>query len=230
VAETNAKRETKLARMTKRGIDVELACRCGQVHGTLRGSSPSSLNRSVCYCRDCQAYLHRLLRTDLLDDFGGTELVQVAPAAVSFDRGDQHIRGLRLSPTGMYRWYSTCCNTPLGNTLEPKVPFIGIQIGLLRGAPDDRTRDAILGKIRARFQTETATSEVEPERKLVLVRMGLHLVRLLASWKLRGRGFPNPFFDVSTKLPRFPVDVLSVTARDALRPLTGPGARARIAA
>ena len=35
----------------------------------------------VCYCDDCQAFLHYLGRADLLDALGGTDIVQMAPAA-----------------------------------------------------------------------------------------------------------------------------------------------------
>src|SRR5262249_25743113 len=74
--------------------DVELRCRCGEVHGWLSGAAPDRVNRVVCYCDDCQAFLHQLDRSDLLDAHGGTDIVQVAPAALRFDRGMQHIAGL----------------------------------------------------------------------------------------------------------------------------------------
>lgn len=145
--------------------DVELACRCGEVHGVLRHASRASLNRTVCYCDDCQAFLHRLGRANLLDEHGGTEVVQVAPSDVTFDDGAERITGLRLSPSGMYRWYASCCNTPLGNTLAPAVPFIGIPVGLLRGTPDAARRDEVLGPVRARVQAKFATSPLRTRRR-----------------------------------------------------------------
>src|SRR6476469_6142214 len=99
--------------------EIELRCRCGEVRGRLHGVSAQSANRVVCYCDDCQAFLHQLGRADLLNAKGGSDIVQVAPAAVSFTQGQQHVVGLRLKPNGLYRWYAKCCDTPVGNTMSP---------------------------------------------------------------------------------------------------------------
>src|SRR5512138_1159404 len=104
--------------------DIELECRCGEIHGWVRGISPGTVNRMICYCDDCQAFLHFLERTDLFEPHSGTEVVQLAPRVVTFDRGTDHICGMRLNPKGMHRWYASCCKTPLGNTVTPSVPFI----------------------------------------------------------------------------------------------------------
>ena len=113
---------TQMTQMTQ----VPLRCRCGRVQGMATDVSPKTGNHIVCYCDDCQAYAHHLGRTDLLDPQGGSDIVQVAPASLSFDLGADRIVGLRLSPKGLYRWYASCCNTPLGNTLGPGLPFVGI--------------------------------------------------------------------------------------------------------
>jgi len=81
--------------------------------------SPSTVNRAVCYCDDRQAFLHHLGRADLLDAHGGTDIVQVAPARLSFVQGQERVVGLRLTSRGLYRWYANCCRAPLGNTLSP---------------------------------------------------------------------------------------------------------------
>ena len=46
-----------------------------------RNASPEAVNRMVCYCDDCQAFVHYLGHADLLDAHGGTDIVQMAPAA-----------------------------------------------------------------------------------------------------------------------------------------------------
>src|SRR5690606_7428174 len=106
--------------------DLELRCRCGNVHGWLRDVSPRTVNRVVCYCDDCQAFLHHLGRNDLLDAQGGTDIVQVSPASFELDRGTENVMGVRLGPKGLYRWYAGCCKTPLGNMTTPSIPFVGI--------------------------------------------------------------------------------------------------------
>jgi hypothetical protein len=37
-----------------------LHCRCGEVRGLVTNTSPSTVNRVICYCSDCQAFLHQL--------------------------------------------------------------------------------------------------------------------------------------------------------------------------
>lgn len=111
---------------TEAATEAKLSCRCGEVQGVVTKASPQNVNRVVCYCDDCQAFLHRLGRTDLLNARGGTDIVQVAPASLAFVRGQDRIRGLRLTPKGIHRWYASCCNTPVGNTFSPAVPAIGI--------------------------------------------------------------------------------------------------------
>jgi len=41
--------------------------------------SANTVNRVVCYCDDCQAFLHHLARKDLFDAYGGPDIVQIAP-------------------------------------------------------------------------------------------------------------------------------------------------------
>jgi hypothetical protein len=200
--------------------DAELRCRCGEIQGRVKDASPQTVNRVVCYCDDCQAYLHYLGRVDLFDPQGGTDVVQVAPASLTFHRGAERIVGLRLTPRGLYRWYSSCCKTPLGNTLGPAVPFVGIVVQAFAGAatgPDDifgKPIGAILGK----YATGTA-----PEGSTKLnVRLVARAVRLVLGWRLRGQTWPHPFFDRSTRAPSRPLTTLSRAERDALRPLCGP--------
>src|SRR5262245_55678597 len=94
------------------GRQVEVRCRCGQVGGVVTDPSPHTVNRMVCYCDDCQAYAHQIGRADLLNDRGGSDVIQIAPAALRFTKGQDRIEGLRLTPKGLYRWYAKCCNTP----------------------------------------------------------------------------------------------------------------------
>jgi hypothetical protein len=209
--------------------DVELQCRCGEIHGWLRGVSPKAVNRAVCYCDDCQAFLHYIGRAELLDAHGGSDIVQAAPASVAFDRGTDRITAVRLSPKGLCRWYATCCKTPLGNTSStPALPFVGIAHELFRGAPDARRRDEIFGPPRVAAYPQYAIGGVPPGSKGLGVGVILHIARLLLGWKLRGKTWPHPFFDRATKAPSHPTTTLSRAERDALRPLCGPHpARAR---
>lgn len=202
--------------------DIELQCRCGQVHGWLREASPAAVNRVVCYCRDCQAYLHHLGRADLLDEHGGSDIVQVAPSTIAFDRGGEQIAGVRLSAKGLHRWYARCCKTPLGNTLTPAVPFVGVVTELFRQVPGARPCDEVFGPPRGRSFGKYAIGEPPPGSLKPNLGLLARAIAMVLGWKLRGKTWPHPFFDRASGSPRYPVTVLSPAERDALRPLCGP--------
>jgi Family of unknown function (DUF6151) len=197
--------------------DVQLSCRCGEVRGSVHVPSTRSINRVICYCDDCQAFAHHLGRAELLDAHGGSDIVQVAPAALRFREG--RIAGLRLTPKGLYRWYASCCKTPLGNTMGPRVPYVGIgpeAFGLDGPGRDEafgKPRGAILGKFAIGTPPPTSTKQLS---------FLFGTVRLLLGWKLTGKTWPHPFFDRATRAPKHPVTVLSREEREALRPLCGP--------
>ncbi|HET7608433.1 MAG TPA: DUF6151 family protein [Gammaproteobacteria bacterium] len=195
---------------------AKLSCRCGKVSGRVIDASPQAASRIVCYCDDCQAFLHHLGRADLLDAHGGTDVVQVAPASVAFDRGAEQIVGLRLTPKGLYRFYAACCNTPLGNTLSPAIPFVGIVAQAFEDA--DRSFGKPVGAILGKFAVGTPPAGS--------TRMNLPLlasaVRKVLGWRLRGKAWPHPFFDRETRKPIRPITVLTNDEREALRPLCGP--------
>ena len=202
--------------------DVELGCRCGEIHGWVRGVSPTTVVRAICYCNDCQAFLHHLGRADWLDAHGGTDVVQVAPRAVTFDRGAERIVALRLTPKGLYRWYASCCNTPLGNTLKPWLPFIGMSPEVLRGASDAAAREAAFGRVRGASFGQHATGGVPEGATKFPLGLIAHGLRLMLGWKLRGKAWPHPFFDRATQAPSHPVIILSPEEREALRAKCGP--------
>ena len=202
--------------------DIELACRCGSIHGWARGIAPNSVNRAVCYCDDCQAFLHYLDRADLLDAHGGTDVVQLPPNAVVFDQGAERIVAVRLTPKGMHRWYAGCCKTPLGNTLAPVVAFIGMPLEVFLGAHDSQRRDAVFGKPRGfvggRFAVGGPPEGLPKYPAMKFARVILRTI----GWKLRGRAWPHPYFDKATGGPSHPVTILTPGERDALRPKCGP--------
>lgn len=202
--------------------DVELGCRCGKVHGWVRGVSPAVVNRVICYCDDCQAFLHQIGRADLLDAHGGTDIVQVAPRAVLYDRGTDCIEGLRLTPTGMYRWYASCCKTPLGNTVSPKIPFVGIGPEVFQGVTGIEHRDELFGAVRALSFGKFATGGAPEGSTKVNLKMVAHALRLILGWKLLGKTWPHPFFETGSRAPKYPLTILTAEEREALRGKCGP--------
>jgi hypothetical protein len=198
-------------------MELELSCRCGAVHGRLRKASRDQVNRAICYCDDCQDYLRHLGRTELLDDRGGTDIIQVAPDTITFDRGTEKIACVRLAPKGLHRWYSTCCHTPLGNTATAAIPFVGIPWELVVEAREPAARDAIFGLPHMRVFGKFAKGTPPAGSTRPSLRAIARVSRLIIGWKLRRRGTPHPFFEAATGRPLYPIETLSKADRDALR-------------
>lgn len=195
---------------------VDLGCRCGEVQGRVENATRDTVNRVICHCDDCQAFLHHLGRADLLDAHGGSDIVQVAPASLSYTRGTDRIAGVRLKPKGLYRWFASCCKSPLGNTMGPGLPFVGI-LAPAFASPDDVFGPPV-GAIFGKF----AVGDPPPGSTGVDLRLLGRTIRKVAGWKFGRHTWPHPFFDRATRAPRYPHTVLSAGERDALRPLCGP--------
>jgi hypothetical protein len=191
-----------------------IRCRCGRIAGTIDGRAP--VNRGVCYCRDCQAFAHFLGReTDILDARGGTDIVQTSPAALSFSAGVTSLACMRLTPRGLLRWYSRCCNTAIGNTpADYRFSFVGLVWDCL-GAPDASHLDVAFGPVRAHVHTGSARGTPTPRADGQL-RMALRLLPALLRNRLSGRYRSTPFFDAATGAPVVAPYVLNHDEREAL--------------
>ena len=199
---------------------ANLHCACREVSGLVANASPKSVNRVVCYCDDCQAFLHALSREDLLDTYGGTDIVQIAPGSLSFTRGEEHIVGLRLTSNRLYRWFAKCCNTPLGNTVGPAMPLVGIIAQTFRS--ETQRLDDLFGPPIAGVFGKYAIGHPPQSAAGLSLRFLVRAVSMMLRWRIRGEAWPNPFFERETREPRFPVTILSLQDREALRPLCGP--------
>ena len=201
-------------------IPAELRCRCGEVRGSVADASPRTVNRVVCYCDDCQAFAHHLGRADLLDAHGGSDIVQLAPGSLSFVQGQDRIVGLRLSPKGLFRWYTRCCHTPVGNTVSPAIPFVGIVVQAFdHGA---QRSDELFGRPIGAILAKHAIGDPPGASQRMGLRLMLRAIRMVLGWRLRGRAWPNPFFARDTRAPIYPLAVLTPAERDGLRRLCGP--------
>ena len=170
--------------------------------------------------------LHQLGRADLLNAQGGTDIIQVAPASLTFIKGQNRIAGVRLTPKGLFRWYTTCCNTPVGNTLGPAIPFVGIVAQAFDGGAPARAisvfgapAGAILGEIRDWTEPPAGSTGIN----LTLL---LRAITKVLGWRLRGRAWPNPFFQPEDARADLSADrCCRAEQREALRPhlRTAPG-------
>ena len=199
---------------------AELRCRCGEVVGVVTNASPRTANRVVCYCGDCQAFAHQLDCADLLNAQGGSDIVQVAPASLTFVKGQDRIAGVRLTPKGLFRYHTTCCNTPIGNTLSPAIPFVGI---LAQAFDTDGQRaDQVFGAPVGAIFGKCAIGEPPAGSTGLNLTLMLRAIAKVLGWRLTGRVWPHPFFRPNTGETIFPLTVLSNERREALRQKCGP--------
>ncbi len=173
--------------------NLPLKCRCGEVTGCATDVSPTSGNRVICCCCDCQAFAVYLGREeDVLDESGGTELFQMSQSQVTIQHGQDKLQSMRLSDKGLLRWYTSCCNTPVGTTMNAKMPFVGVVHSFI----DVPNRDAVLGPVKAVVQTQYAKGVPHYPKHFPKFPLGvtLGIVGKLLLWKLQGKQKPSVFF------------------------------------
>jgi len=179
--------------------------------------SPANGFRFVCYCKDCQAFARFLERPDVLDAAGGTDIFQLPPGRVKLTAGADALRCVRLSDSGVLRWYTECCRTPIANTAGPRFPIIGMILAFADQGADGRSRDEVLGAPLCRIFERSAVGPLPPDAPPppslpVFVRRGLKML----GWWVQGLARPSPFYDDRTNAPRSVPRVLAPSERAAL--------------
>lgn len=173
---------------------LALSCRCGSVRGEAGRVTPTTGTHVICYCDDCQAFARFLGDAgDILDAWGGTPIYQMAQGRVVITAGADNIRCVRLTPKGMHRWYCGCCRTPIGNTLGPGAPFIGLIHTFLA---DEAAAGPHLGPVQGLIFTRFAGADAPDTVRTTTNSPTLLFtaLRRILGWKLRGLGKPSPFF------------------------------------
>jgi hypothetical protein len=179
-------------------MNHSIRCHCGKLKGKLNHNQ--AVNRCVCYCADCQAFARFLKREhEILDEMGGTSIIQTLPANVSFTEGVEHLSCMRLTANGMLRWYAACCNSPVGNTLPtPNLSFIGLLHTCLDS--DQTPLDEAFGSIRMYVNTQSAIGEKKPKSTGVLPGT-LRLLGMMLRARLDGSYKQMPFFSMESGTP-----------------------------
>jgi Family of unknown function (DUF6151) len=185
--------------MAQAPVDIPLRCRCGHVRGVAKNVAPNEGFRFICYCGDCQAFARFLGRADVLDRAGGTDIFQMPLGRVKLTAGLDAVRCLKLSGK-VFRWYTECCKTPIGNSAGPRFPIIGLIHSFMNH--EGQTRAVALGAPLCRIFEGSATGPLPPDAPPP-ASLGLFALRArkLLGWWLRGLGNPNLFFDAQTKAP-----------------------------
>ena len=191
-----------------------LQCRCGTLKGYV--AHPERVNRVVCYCRDCQAFAHFLGgANDILDAQGGSDVIQAIPANVTFIAGTEALACMRLSEKGLLRWYSKCCNTPIGNTVANyRVSFIGLVHSCLDSTGE--SLDPSFGPVRMWSFTKSAKGAVNAPSFSFIAGIARFAGMVLRA-RIDGSYKRTPLFVASTGAPIVTPQVLSPSERERLR-------------
>jgi hypothetical protein len=179
--------------------NISLECNCGSVKGHTDPVSEDSGNRLVCYCKDCQKFAHQLKsKQPILNEYGGTDIFQIPISFVKITQGKQNIACMRLTSKGLYRWYSNCCDTPIGNTMSAAVPFIGVFHNFMK---HKNCREQDIGEILCHLHTKSSTKPFPKNtpQKQSIFRVILRCCSKILIWKAKGLNKPNEFFDSDGK-------------------------------
>ncbi len=173
---------------------VNLKCLCGKVRGETLDINEHLGTRIQCCCNDCQSFAQYLNHEgNILDQFGGTDIFQIPMSYLKITQGSDQIACVRMSSKGMYRWYAKCCNTPIGNTMDYGVPFIGVIHNFMDNAA---VRDSELGKSRGYIHKNSAKEKIPEDLQGSYANIRLRITSKLLTWKIKGLGRPSAFFNV----------------------------------
>ncbi|MDN3640875.1 DUF6151 family protein [Simiduia curdlanivorans] len=188
---------------------VELKCLCGGVRGKVEVISGSFFHVH-CLCIDCQhfaVYLNN--EANILDVHGGTELFQTYPAHLKITEGKDKIGCVQLSPKGLYRWHTKCCNMPIANTMRsPNVPFVGLSVKLMSFSSNQEKLNT-LGPVTVKAFGKYAKGDKPADTHAKFPISGLpKILAFMLRGMLRKMNRPHPFFN--DKIPIAEIDLISL--------------------
>lgn len=169
---------------------VDITCSCGTFVAQLQDVRPRSGTHLRCHCRDCRAGLRVLDPT--AQPRHGVHIFQTRPSSFKIVAGYEQLACLTLSPRGLLRWHTQCCNTPIANTLrKPGLPFVGVLTE--HADPANAFGPVVCDAFRTmRDGTQKTTGSFT-----MVTRLAQRMIadRISGAWR------ETPFFDVETKQP-----------------------------
>lgn len=197
--------------------EIPLKCQCGKVTGCVKNASPHNGNHVVCMCIDCQTYAHHLNSEELLDENGGTAIYQTTPKNVVLNSGQEHIKLLKLTPKGADRFYASCCNTPIANTLSGKMAFIGLPTAVLDFDAIQSSSLQTIGEVTDRCMAKYGYGEIpksaHPGFPLLLT---LKIMKQILVGKISKSYRPSAFYDDETQAPIAKRELIDKTLKQSI--------------
>jgi len=183
--------------------DLSIRCHCGAFRGQTHSIRKNFTNRVICYCDDCQAFVHVLGRDgEVLDNRDTTDIVQFSLPLLSFSERFGNLACVKLSEKRLLRWYSKCCKTPIGNTPPfQAMPFVGLINDCIDKSISDIELEQLVGPVKVRLHQQYAKDSqgtlANPiGRKFSL---GLRLGGSLLASREKGDHRLSPFFNNETR-------------------------------
>ncbi len=193
--------------------DIPIRCICGSFEARLERAGARYGNRVVCYCESCQEFARYLGReNEVLNEHGGSDIYQVSPGRLRILEGSDKLACVHLTEKPTLRWYTSCCNTPLGNTLASnRLPFIGLLTNSIDATDTPGGLDELIGPVRAHVNGSGARGDTTDLGISDSAPLSLYLgfIRLVLGAKLSGDYRKSPLFDPETGKP-----VVKPTRRD----------------
>ena len=178
--------------------DLPFTCTCGKFRAVLHDVGPREGDRLTCYCSDCRDFVRVIGRADLLDANGGNAVYQTRVAKLEIIEGAELLATLHMTDKPTMRWYSTCCNTPLFNTLPKAKPaFLSVNTS----AFDTAKVDAALGPSKGDFLAHEAEPPLENARPVSQFKLALGFIPRLFKDTFFGGWKKSPLFDPETREP-----------------------------
>ena len=195
-------------------MNMAVKCTCGLLEGVVQLQPNRPGKRLVCHCNDCQAFARYLERADeILDAHGGTDIFQISPSELELKDGVDQVACVRLTPTGMLRWYASCCRTPIANTsATPGLPVVGMINVFAHTSNSPAEVDAFQGPAKLRIYARHAggdQSTLDAHDAMPAALIAGTMWKLLQR-RLRGEHRKSPFFDQAGR-PIAPAHVLSAS-------------------
>lgn len=175
---------------------MRIKCSCGQVKAEIKNFPKNSPGRLVCYCDDCQKFLKQINRMELMDECGGSEIIPIYPTDLKIIEGKEKLQCLRLTSKGLFRWYTSCCQTPFGN-IRAGFPWLGLLSEVYESSDLEK-----LGPIRSRVAGKFALS---PPPAGTPDNMKLKDIFVVAPFLIKGfllkKSTPSIYFIEDNKTP-----------------------------
>lgn len=179
------------------GEQVSIECFCGKLKGHLLGFSNKKSFHVHCLCDDCQNFAAHLgVEDQVLDKYGGTELFQTHPSYIHFTQGDENLSCIQLKEKGLFRWYTSCCQAPVANTMaSSKIPFVGLSVKLLKFSSEEEKHRILGPVIMKAFASFSRGEKPKNSHNSFPKSFIFQVIRFMIRGFVGGKSHPNPFFD-----------------------------------